>query len=93
MLQLHMPVENKVSVGFGAASIDISSDIQQAHFFLNMQARSLVNLGCKVGGLLGEDDHVVSSTPPSGCAQSLSSAQLTASPPFRRSFASASLTQ
>jgi hypothetical protein len=37
------------------------------HYFLNMQAKSLGSLGNKIGGLLGEDDHVSVSTPPPGC--------------------------
>jgi len=67
MLQLHMPDENQLHVGFGETWIDISSDNQPAHHFLSMQARSLGSLGCRIGGLLGEDEHLAASTPQSEC--------------------------
>jgi len=69
MLQLHMPDENNLHLGVGGTWIDVSRDLQPVHYFLNMQARSLGSLGYKVGGLLGEDDHVDVSTPPPGCKQ------------------------
>jgi len=76
-MQLNMPNERQLHVGVGATWIDVSRDIQPLHFFLNMQARSLGSLGCRIGGLLGEDDHVGVSTPPSGCDRGLLQKPLT----------------
>ena len=70
MVLLHMPDESQLHVGVGDTWIDVSRDIQPVHYFLNMQARSLATLGCKIGGLLGDDDHVDVSTLPSGCKKS-----------------------
>jgi len=88
MLQLHMPDENQVHVGVGEMWIDVSSDLQPVHYFLNMQARSLGSLGSRIGGLLGEDDHVAVSTPPPGCKF----AKLTAVRTTHSSHASARMT-
>ena len=70
MVLIHMPDESQLHVGVGDTWIDVSRDIQPVHYFLNMQARSLATLGCKIGGLLGDDDHVDVSTLPSGCKKS-----------------------
>ena len=32
-------------------------DVRPVHFFLNVQARSLSELGDSIGGILGQDDH------------------------------------
>ena len=74
MLQLQMPDMNQLHVRVGDSWIDVSRDLQPVHFFLNMQARSLGSLGCRVGGILGEDDHVDVSTPPSKCKLAMLSA-------------------
>ena len=37
--------------------IDVVRDDRPVHFFLNMQARSLSELGDSIGGILGQDDH------------------------------------
>jgi hypothetical protein len=88
MLQLHRPDENQVHVGVGDMWIDVSSDLQPVHYFLNMQARSLGSLGSRIGGLLGEDDHVAVATPPPGCKF----AKLTEVRTTRRADASARMT-
>merc|ERR1719409_1946302 len=67
MLQIHMPDEDQLSVSAGHMSIDVSRDRRPVHFFLNVAANSLAALGCRVGGLLGEDDHAYVSEPPAGC--------------------------
>jgi len=86
-LQLHLPREDQLQLRFGEASVDVSRDIQRAHFFLNMRAASLGSLGCKIGGLLGEDSHDDVSKPPSQCHLLLLATPRAAS----RSVASASL--
>jgi hypothetical protein len=88
MVQLQMPEENQVHVGVGGMWIDVSRDLQPVHYFLNMQARSLATSGYRIGGLLGEDDHVAVSTPPPGCEIS----RLTAVRTTRRIDASARMT-
>jgi len=90
MLQLHMSDEDQIHLDVGETRIHVSSDIQPVHYFLNMLARSLGSLGSRIGGLLGEDDHVAVSTPPSGCTSKFAS--LTASGGTRHSRASARMT-
>jgi hypothetical protein len=75
VLRLHMPDEAHLSIGFatsettllnlgqGTTWIDVSHEGQ----FLNMRARSLNSLDCRIGGLLGEDDHDAASARASGC--------------------------
>ena len=71
MLRLDMPDETQFHVGVGSTRIHVSRDLQPGHFFLNMQAKSLRKLGCRIGGLLGEDDHAHVSKPPAECKQQL----------------------
>ena len=40
--------------------------------YLNLLVRNLVHAGYTVGGLLGEDDHTMASTPMEGCMRFLS---------------------
>jgi hypothetical protein len=88
MLQLHLPREDLLHLRIGTASVDISRDIQRSHFFLNMRAASMGNLGYKIGGLLGEDGHDDVSKAPSRCP----TLSLVATPrEASRSMASASL--
>jgi hypothetical protein len=88
MLQLHLPREDLLHLLIGTTSVHISRDVQRSHFFLNMQAVSLGNLGYKIGGLLGEDGHDDVSNAPSQC---LPLSLLAASHEPSRSMASASL--
>jgi len=67
MVQIHMPQKNMLHIGAGSAWVDVTSDLQPVHFFLNMKAEGLESLGCRIGGLLGEDDHADVSELPSGC--------------------------
>ena len=46
-----------VVIRIGGATIDVVRDVRPVHFFLNMQARSLSELGDNFGGILGQDDH------------------------------------
>jgi len=69
-VQVYMPDEYQVHVGAGETWIDVSRDLQPVHFFLNLQARSLGKFGCRIGGLLGDDDHAAVSKPPAGCSKS-----------------------
>merc|ERR1719326_2385969 len=70
-VQLHMLAEDQLTVSVGATKIAVTSDLQPAHYFLNMQARSLGSLAQRIGGLLGEDSHADVSTPPAGCTLSM----------------------
>jgi len=88
MVQLHMPDEALLHMKIGEANIVVSRDIQPVHFFLNVQATSLGELGCRIGGLLGEDDNAHVSTPPAECPNLLMSKT---SSKTHHSFASASI--
>jgi len=56
-VSIHMPNEGHVVIRIGGARIDVVRDVRPVHFFLNMQARSLSELGDSIGGILGQDDH------------------------------------
>jgi hypothetical protein len=94
MLKLHMPDVDQLHVSSGQMSIDVFRDSRPVHFFLNVGARSLMALECKIGGLLGEDDHAAVSTPPSWCHKNANLSQLELVTKHKvGSIASASLTQ
>jgi hypothetical protein len=69
VLHLHMPSEDKVELRAGetAFAVTPSGNHGGQHFFLNFNASSLKSLNCKIGGLLGEDDHSTVGTPPAEC--------------------------
>jgi len=55
--------DEQVVLKVGEATVDM----KLIHYFLNVEARSFMSLGSKIGGLLGEDDHAGVSTSPSEC--------------------------
>jgi len=70
MLHLDFPNEDQFHVSLGQTSIDVARDRRPVHFFLNVQATSLAQLQCRIGGLLGEGDHTDVSMPKPGCHES-----------------------
>jgi hypothetical protein len=61
-MKLHMLNEKQFHIGVGSASIEVVYVPGPTHY-LNLRALSLQSLGCKIGGLLGDDDHKDVSTP------------------------------
>jgi len=55
--------DEQVVLKVGEATVDM----KLIHYFLNVEARSFMSLGSKIGGLLGEDDHAGVSTSPPEC--------------------------
>jgi hypothetical protein len=69
ILHLHMPTEDKLQLRAGETSIAVSPSGNHGghHYFLNFNASSLRSLNCRIGGLLGEDDHSIVASPPAEC--------------------------
>merc|ERR1719183_3361301 len=68
MVEFLMPDETQVHIKIGKeAKLEVSRDIQPVHFFVNVKATSLKSLPGRIGGLLGEDDHMQVSAIPLVC--------------------------
>lgn len=64
--RLQLRAGQKMSIGVSAAGNHAGKS-----FFLNLDAKSVAALNCKIGGLLGEDSHDDVSTRPLGCLPKL----------------------
>jgi hypothetical protein len=94
-LHLSRSNDDELQLRAGSMHIDVSAggNHNGSHFFLNIDAKSLASMNCRVGGLLGEDDHAGVSTPPAECQFSSSSQRELVTKHKATSVASASLAE